>query len=200
MVAGFMVNYPNGKKSGWSRPAASAADRGMDLEDDINTSNRVYLSEDRALIYKKPTPVQVVKVDYPERKAAKITEAYYKVPSTTDYNGIYRGKYIDFEAKECASKTSFSLHLIHDHQLEHLEKVTKMGGIAFVIVRFTHYFESYLVPEERINTFKKEATRKSIPYLWFKEHGYPIPYNYLIPVDYLGVIDRLYFKQAEEMK
>ena len=65
--------------------------RGMSLENDLNDSNAYYCSCDRALIHKKPTPIQVVKVDYPERSAAKITEAYYKTPGTTDYNGIYRG-------------------------------------------------------------------------------------------------------------
>ena len=34
-----------------------------------------------------------MKVDYPNRSHAKIVEAYYQTPSTTDYNGIYRGKY-----------------------------------------------------------------------------------------------------------
>ena len=192
-----MVNYPNGKKSSWNRPSTPAADLGMDLEHDINVSNAYYLQENIAIIHKKPTPVQVVKVDYPERRAARITEAYYKIPSTTDYNGLYRGKYIDFEAKECASRTSFPLQLIHEHQLSHLANVTSQGGIAFVIVRFTYYYQCFLVMEEKVNSFRKESRRKSIPYTWFLENGYQIPYNYVIPVDYLSIIRELYFKTEE---
>ena len=96
--------------------------RGMSLENDLNDSNAYYCSCDRALIHKKPTPIQVVKVDYPERSAAKITEAYYKTPSTTDYNGIYRGRAIDFEAMETRQKTSFPCKSIHPHQIEHLKR------------------------------------------------------------------------------
>ena len=62
--------------------------RGMRLEADLNDTNKYYRECDKALIYKKPTPVQVVRVDYPARNKAKIVEAYYKTPSTTDYNGI----------------------------------------------------------------------------------------------------------------
>ena len=192
-----MLNYPKGKKSSWNRQSTPAADRGMDLEHDINVSNAYYLQENIAIIHKKPTPVQVVKVDYPERRAARITEAYYKIPSTTDYNGLYRGKYIDFEAKECASRTSFPLQLIHEHQLSHLANVTSQGGIAFVIVRFTYYYQCFLVMEEKVNSFRKESRRKSIPYTWFLENGYQIPYNYVIPVDYLSIIRELYFKTEE---
>ena len=90
-----MVNYPNGKKKAYTSKPTSAGGRGMALEKDINVTNMFYLSIDKAVIHKKPTPVTIVKVDYPARSAAKITEAYFKLPSTTDYNGIYRGKYID---------------------------------------------------------------------------------------------------------
>ena len=48
-----------------------------------------------AVIHKKPTPVQIVNVHYPMRSKAVINEAYFRTPSTTDYNGIYNGHYLD---------------------------------------------------------------------------------------------------------
>ena len=124
-----MVNYPNGKKKAYTSKPTSAGGRGMVLEKDINVTNMFYLSIDKAVIHKKPTPVTIVKVDYPARSAAKITEAYFKLPSTTDYNGIYRGKYVDFEAKECASHTSFPLKSLHAHQVQHLQNVINHGDL-----------------------------------------------------------------------
>ena len=58
------------------------ANLGMFLEEMINETNEYYLGKDLAVIHKKPTPVQIVKVDYPSRDKAIITEAYYKTPST----------------------------------------------------------------------------------------------------------------------
>ena len=144
-----MIGYPNGKTAARSVNAQplkqSAGGRGMSLENDLNKTNEYYLQLDKAVIHKKPTPIQIVQVDYPKRSAAKITEAYFKVPSTTDYNGVYRGKAIDFEAKETRSKTSFPFSHIHLHQIEHLDRVLRQGAIAFVIVRFIAYDETYYV-------------------------------------------------------
>lgn len=94
---------------------------GMSLEKDIEHSNTFYLKSDIAVIHKKPTPVQIVNVNYPKRSKAVINEAYFRTPSTTDYNGVYQGYYIDFEAKETKNKTSFPLNNIHDHQVEHMK-------------------------------------------------------------------------------
>ena len=67
----------------------------MSLEQQINESNKYYLLEDIAVVHKKPTPVQIVKVDYPKRSRAVIKEAYFRQASTTDYNGVYQGRYLD---------------------------------------------------------------------------------------------------------
>ena len=68
------MNYPNSKKT-YIKPKKTTSNRGMSLEDDINKSNSYYLTKELAVIYKKPTPIQIVKVDYPKRSAAKITTA-----------------------------------------------------------------------------------------------------------------------------
>ena len=184
-----MVNYPNRKGSYESRNQTSYANRGMTLEDDLNLTNRYYLDTDRAVIYKKPTPITVVNVDYQSRATARITEAYYQIPSTTDYNGIYKGKYLDFEAKECASATSMPVAIIHPHQLEHLRRVTAQGGITFLIVRFTHYDETYVVRYETFASCLETISRKSVPYDWFRKNAVLVPYNYVVKVNYLDVID-----------
>lgn len=110
---------------------------------------------------------------------------------------MYRGKYIDFEAKECQSKTAFSLSYIHPHQITHLEKCRKHGGICFVIFRLTYHNLTYLVDAQEMIDYIRGIERKSIPYKWIMTHGHSIQSYYGRPVDYLEVVDRLYFKNEE---
>ncbi len=139
------IRYPNGKVYQSSISAnkteaekkLSFSNRGMTHEEDLNTTNTYYLERQIAVIHKKPTPVQIVKVDYPSRSAAVIKEAYFKQASTTDYNGIYKGRYIDFEAKETKNSTSFPLQNFHQHQIDHMQQVLRQNGICFVILRFS---------------------------------------------------------------
>ena len=147
------------------------SNRGMDLENDINDTNKYYLDNDIAVIYKKPTSVTIHKAEYPGPHEAIIKEAYFKTPSTTDYNGVYKGKYIDFEAKETKSKTSFSLDNIHPHQIEHLKRIENHNGIAFLIVRFTTLNETYLIFAKDFLDFINKEERKSIPLNYFKENS-----------------------------
>ena len=184
------MNYPN-KKVIDNSSFIQYGKRGMTLENDINLSNKYYLDNDIAVIYKKPTPIKVVKVDYNKRINTKIVEAYYEVPSTTDYNGIYKGKYIDFEAKETNSTTSFPLSNIHKHQLLHLENIERHGGIAFIIVRFQHLGETYVLFEKDIKFFLDNYNRKSIPLNYFKDKGYLVKDKFNPRVDYLEILDNI---------
>lgn len=189
------MNFPIKRKE--HQKVINKANLGMDLEGLINESNTYYLNNNIAVIHKKPTPVQIVKVDYPMRSKAVITEAYYKTPSTTDYNGIYKGKYIDFEAKENHNKTAFPLANIHPHQIEHLKNIIAHGGIGFMIFYWHHYNEYYILKFDVILKYWNESLkdgRKSIPYQAFLDHGYLVKEGYLPRLNYLRVIDEIYFQ------
>ena len=167
------------------------ANLGMNLEEMINESNTYYLVNDIAVIHKKPTPIQIVKVDYPSRTKAVITEAYYKTPSTTDYNGLYKGKYIDFDAKSTQNKTSFPLSNLHEHQYNHMKSIIEHGGITFLIISMNSNY--YLLDGKDIIDFVNNNDRKSIPFSHIEEKGYIIDKKIRPRLDYIKIIDKIYF-------
>jgi len=188
-MEGYMFNYPN-KKSNFIQKT-KYSNRGMELEEDINFANKYYLNNDIAVIHKKPIPIQIVEVNYPSRSSAMITKAFYKTPSTTDYNGLWNGKYIDFEAKETNSATSFSLNNIHDHQIEHMQKILNHGGITFIIVRFKKIDRTFILPFKNFIFFHERANnggRKSIKLSEFEKSAFELSFNYKIRLDYLKII------------
>jgi recombination protein U len=185
MLIGDKVNYPNSFKK-TQKKIITYGNRGMDLESIINEANKYYLENDIAVIYKKPTPIGIVKVDYSKMK---ITEAYFDSPSTLDYNGIYQGSYIEFDAKVTKSKTSFPLNNIHPHQLEHIKKILKQKGICFLIISIND--EYYALSGKSIINFINNEKRKSIPYEYIKKHGYIIKYNYNKGLDYINIINNI---------
>lgn len=190
------INYPFKKQTTRvvtrGQNVISKSNMGMKLENILNETNEYYRMHNIAVIYKKPIPIQIVKVDYPNREHAKITEAYYKIPSTTDYNGIYKGFYVDFEAKESNSKTSFPLRNIHPHQIEHLRLIKKQGGIGFIIFYFAQYDEYYVMKLSIVLKYWDDIDgRKSIPYAEFKQNGFLIKESYSPRLDYLKAWDYL---------
>ncbi len=184
------MNYPNGlfKRQ---KSDINYANRGMSLEEDLNISNQYYLENDIAVIYKKPTPITINHVDFPNRRDAVITNAKFKIPSTTDYNGIYKGKYIDFEAKETTSKTSFPLANIHEHQIRHLRQIVKHGGIGFIIVKFSKLDRIFLLMAYDLFSFIDSEKRKSIPLSYFKAKGQEIKITLRPRIDYLKCIEKI---------
>nr|WP_281281396.1 Holliday junction resolvase RecU [Pseudalkalibacillus caeni] len=203
------MNYPNGKPytqkpqpQNTRQKSQNYSNRGMTLEEDLNQSNHYYVTNSIAVIHKKPTPVQIVNVDYPRRSAAVIKEAYFKQASTTDYNGVYRSRYIDFEAKETRNKTSFPLSNFHEHQINHMKQVKAQGGICFVILRFSATDEIYLLESEHL--FKAwddmlQGERKSIPKKDIEQHGHLIPISFRPRIDYIKIIDKIYFNRHSSL-
>ena len=199
------LRYPNGKqfeaketvkKKTETTKSISYSNRGMTLESDLNITNQYYLDNGIAVIHKKPTPVQIVNVDYQSRSTAVIKEAYFKQPSTTDYNGVYKGKYIDFEAKETQNSTSFPLQNFHEHQITHMKQVVNQKGISFVILRFSKTDDIFLLEYSHLFSFwermiaggRKSITRKEIEQL-----GHAIPIGLNPRIHYIYIIDKLFF-------
>lgn len=194
-----MIKYPN-KKMPYERDKVSVKRRGMTFEALVDESNLFYLHQGIAVIHKKPTPIQVVHVDYPKRQLAKITEAYYKTPSTTDYNGVYKGYYIDFDVKESINKTSFPIRNIHTHQYEHLKQIDTQGGIAFLLIHFKSQDTMHLLPFKALDVFYKRSKegRKSIAYEELVENSVPIKEGFRPTIDYLKAVDTLILKKSHE--
>lgn len=162
--------------------------RGMTLEEDINLTNNYYKEKDIALIYKKPIPIKVLKIN--ETKT-RIKDGFYEQKSTLDYNGIYKEKYLEFDAKETNSKTSFPISNIHPHQIEHIKNIIHFKGISFLIIRFNLLNETYLLEGHKLLAFLEENERKSIPLSYFQENCPKIALKYAPRLDYLKVIDIL---------
>ena len=165
------MNYPNGKKSTTINHTTNYSNRGMTLENELNQSNEYYRLIDKAYIYKKPTPIKITKVDYPSRDKAVIKEAFFTIPSTTDYNGLYNN--------------------IHPHQIKHLENINKHNGIAFIIIRFTTINKTYLITINKVLDYINNNDRKSIPLKYFEDNAYLIKDSLKPTIDYLKIIDQI---------
>ncbi len=137
--------------------------RGSTLEDMINMTNDNYREKGLALIQKVPTPITPVRIDESTRH---ITLAYFEKQSTVDYIGVVQGIPICFDAKECAVST-FPMMNIHEHQIEFMRDFEKQGGIAFIILFFSHLNETYYIPFKDILKFYERSVnggRKSFTY------------------------------------
>jgi recombination protein U len=200
-------HYPNGKRYTIGTSPLSASNykpkeknwtyvkRGMTFEEDINETNQYYLDRGIAVIHKKPTPIQIVNVDYPKRSAAVIKEAYFKQASTTDYNGVYKGRYIDFEAKETKQQSSFPLRNFHEHQIVHMREVMNQKGICFVLLRFSLTEEVFYLETKKLLIFwdrMNNGGRKSITKEEIINNGLCIPLGFQPRIDYIKIIDTLY--------
>ncbi|MDR0899477.1 MAG: Holliday junction resolvase RecU [Lactobacillaceae bacterium] len=186
---------PTNKKASEKRKNTVFSRRGMRLESMIDDANEYYLTHDIANIHKKPTPITIVDVDYKSRSTARITDAYFVKPSTTDYNGVYKGFYLDFDAKQTTNANNFPLSNVKQHQIDHLTSVLKNGGIGFMIIEFSKYDEDFILPASNLLDFWRESLKedgaKSIKYQWFVDNTSQINSKILPIFDYLSAVGSL---------
>lgn len=188
-----MINYPNGGTiKGNSEEFTNHKNLGMSLEKDVSKSCDYFIEKGTAIFYKKPTPIHVYNVATDNH--FHITEAYFETKSTTDYNGLYRGKYIDFECKETRAKNVL-MERIKEHQIKHLMRVKSLGGIAFYLIRFAAYDETYIldvsyVGERYLNNCRRSFTRDFV-----KEHGTLVINSYSPRLNLTRALDEAYFSE-----
>ena len=186
--------YPNSTKT--YQKKVSHANRGMNLEEIINDANKYYLENDIAVIYKKPTPIGVIDVNGDK---SIITKAYFKEPSTLDYIGLFKGKYIEFDAKQTLNQTSFPLSNIKNNQINHMRKIINHGGITFLIIQINS--DNYIYMGEDLLSFIDNSSRRSIPYDLIKTSGYLIKKeNSLLIIDYIKTLTSIIGGTYEKAK
>ena len=197
------IHYPGGVRPSTTIPSKTptkkkrnlkiaAGNRGMDFEAGINDTNDYYREKGLAVFYKRPTPINIVKVDY--SKGAMITHAYFEAQSTTDYNGVYKGHYVDFEAKTIRGKTSFPLANIPPQQIRHLKDVLAQGGFGFFLIRFALQNEVFFVPASYVIDFYERKERASIPVEDLRANGALVQLGYRPQYDFLPLIDEFFLK------
>ena len=114
-------------KGAHAGPADNHANRGMAFEEQLRWQHALYQRRGAAKVDKQYIPTLPVK----DGKWAKVIGK-----STVDFVGELRGgQYVTFDAKDCAGKR-IELDRLATHQMQHLEDIDALGGLAFVLVRF----------------------------------------------------------------
>lgn len=153
--------------------------RGALLEDLVNYTNTLYENRGIAMVQKIPTPITPIQM-----QGSRITLAFFAEKSTVDYIGIYQGRGLCFDAKECHTKT-MPLKNIHPHQLKFMESFKRCGGYAFLIFYYTEIDRYYFMEYDEIKHFfdrMDQGGRKSIAFDELKEENFfdsgdvPVPY------------------------
>ena len=127
--------------------------RGSLFEDLINRTNEVYLERGTALVQKIPTPITPIDFDQEERH---ITLAYFNQKSTVDYIGIAQGIALCFDCKECAADT-FAMQNIHEHQYKFMKEFERQGGVAFILIYYSHREQIYFMRCDEMARFYERA-------------------------------------------
>lgn len=123
------------------------ANRGTELEQIIEIANSQYRNKQIACINKVPTPTKILSNG----------KGFYSQKSTVDFAGtVIGGKFVCFDAKQTNQLNRFPLENIHDHQMEYMQEITWLGGIAFIIIYFKKLDEFYRLDFQYLKDYWNE--------------------------------------------
>ena len=161
----------------------SVKNRGKDLEALVIQSNHVYRMRQEAVIHQAHAEVKTIR-----GRKGQIVNAFHKGKAGLDFYGIADGKYVTFDTKQTANKTSFPLGNIEHHQYNTVVETDKAGGIAFLLVRFSYWGETYYLSAEQLRHWWTQKERKSIPYQWFQDNCKVVRSQSAAALDWLSVV------------
>lgn len=170
----------------------SHANRGMGLEHLIELSNTIYRNKRWAVVTKRPTPVKIIRT----AKNGRV-EGHLERASTVDYDGIYRGRALVFEAKSTKEQHRFPLANFHEHQVEYMRACKDQGAISFAIIEFVKHQTIFFVPFAIVAAAwdkAKAGGAKSIPFDDLNYSCHTITSDRGVPIDYLAILDKLFEK------
>ncbi|WP_033160856.1 Holliday junction resolvase RecU [[Mycoplasma] collis] len=154
--------------------------RGMILETLINKTIKFYEENNVAIFHKKNLDVKFKDVG----KNKKIENGVIFKKSTVDYYGIYKGKFVCFEAKS-TNDNYLAWNNIKEHQFKYLKKIHQMGGIAFFIILFKNTDKFFLLFVENLMNIKKIK----IDLLFLKNNGYELEIHYPGILNFIDIIE-----------
>ena len=161
----------------------SVKNRGKDLEQLVIQSNHVYRMRQEAVIHQAHAEVKTIR-----GRKGTIVNAFHKGKAGLDFYGIADGRYITFDTKQTASKTSIPLGNIEHHQYNTVIETDRAGGIAFLLVRFSYWGETYYLSAEQLRYWWTQQERKSIPYAWFQANCRVVKSQSAAALDWLSVV------------
>ncbi|KDE42639.1 endonuclease [Metamycoplasma hyosynoviae] len=163
--------------------------RGMLLEKLINQTNIFYLQNDICIVHKKNLDIKF-KSTYVDKEILKTENAHIVSKSTVDYYGIYKGKFLAFEAKSTEQK-NFSLSNIKMHQINYLSEISKHKGLAFWIFFFKIQNQFVLILHDKLLQWGV-YNKKTLAYDEALLLGELIPLIYPGYIDYISILNKNY--------
>ena len=134
----------------------SNSNRGMYIEKLVDNSAFYYFERNILLIEKKQVPFFFSKTS-----KNNITGSIKK--STTDYYGVYKGFYFDFEVKQ-TSNNFLLINQIKEHQMNYLKNVSKFGAISFLLIHFFMEDKIFAIKINDLINICKKSKRITLEY------------------------------------